>query len=299
MEITKLIKQCENYYKSTNSRKTLKIIELCQSFLPFEKNIKIKDRKIDFPVRDKDLKINEAINDLFFSKLATIEFGYNGWVFTGGSHKPLARNTEIQAEEFGRLFGEKFGKKTPLATGANGGFMEAVNKGYIKSNNDSITSTTRFLGLSQEINDKIKYCFIASTFSSMESFLINNSIAGVFFDGGIGTAYEIFSMLCERQRESIEKNIPMIFVNAGNQNNFYNDIKMMEQECEINQGFPIMYQSCKIYPEDSKNIYSVETAADAIKILGRYIKADLNTEDVEHDFVREIFKVAKNRAIYQ
>lgn len=283
MKIKDIIKNLENL----DSIKTQKIIILCEEYLRFEDLLNLNQNKVEFPNQDKDISVKQIINDSFLSKLATIEFGYNGWVFAGGTHKCITENTEMQAEKFGELYGKKYGNNIPLSTGATTKFMEIINHGYNKSGNFAITSTTKFPTIEDKVNKEIKYCFTASTFVNMETFLIHNAIAGIFFEGGIGTTYEAFSMLIERQRGSIPKNTPIIFIKKDDKDNIlYGLIKMMQEHG-------------KVYPTDLENLYSVDTVEDAMEILSQYaiFKKEKNNNDIKHDFIRQIFTVSKNRYI--
>lgn len=165
--------------------------------------------------------------------------------------------------------------------------METINCGYNKSRNFAITSTTKFPIIGDKVNKEIKYFFTASTFANMETFLIHNAIAGVFFEGGIGTTYEAFSILIERQRGSIPNNTPIIFVKRDDKDNIlYSLIKMMQEHG-------------KVYPTDLENLYSVDTAEKAIDILSKYevFQEPKDENDIKNEFIRQIFTVSKNRYI--
>jgi predicted Rossmann-fold nucleotide-binding protein len=283
MKIKDIIKNLENL----DSVKTQKIIILCREYLSFENLINLDQNNLNFPRQDKEISLKHTITDSFLSKLATIEFGYNGWLFAGGAHKSITNNTEIQAKKFSELYGQKYGDKIPLSTGATTKFMETINDGFNKSANFAITSTTKFPIIGDKVNKEIKYCFTASTFANMETFLIHNAIAGVFFEGGIGTTYEAFSMLIERQRGSIPNNTPIIFVKRDDKDNIlYSLIKMMQEHG-------------KVYPTDLENLYSVNTAEEAIDILSKYeiFQKPKDGNDFKHEFIRQIFTVSKNRYI--
>jgi predicted Rossmann-fold nucleotide-binding protein len=165
--------------------------------------------------------------------------------------------------------------------------METINYGYNKSGNVAITSTTKFPTIEDKVNKEIRYCFTASIFANMETFLIHNAIAGVFFEGGIGTTYEAFSMLIERQRGSIQKNTPIIFIKRDSKDNILYDL------------IKIMQEHGKVYPTDLENLYSVNTAEEAIDILSQYevFQKPKDENDIKNEFIRQIFTVSKDRYI--
>jgi predicted Rossmann-fold nucleotide-binding protein len=260
--------------------KNKQIIKLCNDYIPLEKYIDFNQNH----TFSQDSTITGNVSDAFLSNLATIEFGYNGWLFAGGSSKIVDQQTIVEITEFGKIYGEQFGHSIPLATGATAAFMEIINACYAASGNYAITATTNFPSINNMVNQSIKYCFTARSFVNMESFLVKNAIAGIFFNGGSGTAYEFFLMIITRYIKNTQLNIPLIFISSNSKCNvLYNTIKEMQGD-----GF--------ISNEDGKNIFLTHSANEAIDILksvAAFKKPPIKS--CSNDLIRQIFTVSPNR----
>ncbi|QED23618.1 LOG family protein [Candidatus Deianiraea vastatrix] len=277
MKISDLIARLE----AENTRKSRLLLDVCRQYLPFENVVNLNQNSASFVAKNTEISPSQLLTDGFLSKIAQIEFGQNGFVFAGGSHKSISEKTAMIAEEFGFLYGSNFQDNARLATGATTKFMEIINTGLVKSGDFAITATTNFPVVMDKVNRSIKYCFRASNFTSMESFLIHNSIAGVFFEGGIGTSYEAFSMLIERQCGTISKSVPVIFVTSENNENFIHNL------------IENMHQNGKIYDADFENIYTANTAAQIISILKQHI--NIPNDNEKHEYIRAIFSVLDDK----
>ncbi len=281
------MKKFINTHKDSTNGKTMQIIALLSEMQSYNCN-NFDQKNLNF----ENYSTQDLLQNLFLSRLASIEFGHSGWTFCCGSHRNITEETEKEAKQFGILYGEKFGHKIPLASGATSKFMEIINAGYNKSGNASITATFKIpmengIPINTNVNKEVKYCFTALDFTIMNNFLSNRTAAGVFFEGGIGTTYECFSLLCRRGR-IINAQAPMIFFStySSRENIIYNLLKHNDMQN-------------KVYAEDLGHLHLVSTAEEAIEILESYdiFQAPQNKEDIQHEDIRKIFSISSDRHI--
>jgi len=178
-------------------------------------------------------------------------------VFGSARTKPGTKYYELAAELTGLM--AKAGYST--ITGGGPGIMEAANKGATLAGGESIGLNIQ-LPFEQRINKYVKHGMGFHFFFTRKVMLTSPSQAFIAFPGGFGTLDEVMEVLTLMQTHKMQK-VPMILVGKD----FWESMNRFVKEQMLDEH--------KAIGENDMQLYTiVDSAAEAMKILKKHVKAD-------------------------